>query len=183
MSLQDLLPLDESQIDMVTTVVHQWCKCHHVPIESGRCQSRTRRRVFVSSARLSPRPLHADRAVQAADRIVSPLKSRWIFAHARFNCWMAKPPRSRRLFGPPTNHRGRDRESLAIRRSRTFRLVPCPRALSPVWRSQKQAAEGTGLGFRNKMGRVPFSRPHRAERRLQPASPILPLHLRPALLA
>ena len=36
MSLQDLLPLDDSQIDMVTTVVQQWCKCHHVPIESGR---------------------------------------------------------------------------------------------------------------------------------------------------
>jgi hypothetical protein len=36
MSLQDLLPLNESQIDMVTTVVDQWCKAHHVPIESGR---------------------------------------------------------------------------------------------------------------------------------------------------
>ncbi|AJD42644.1 hypothetical protein RGR602_CH03335 [Rhizobium gallicum bv. gallicum R602sp] len=36
MSLQELLPLDDSRIDMVTTVVHQWCKCHHVPIESGR---------------------------------------------------------------------------------------------------------------------------------------------------
>jgi hypothetical protein len=36
MSLLDLLPLDESQIDMVTTVVHQWCKSHHVSIESGR---------------------------------------------------------------------------------------------------------------------------------------------------
>ncbi|MBB4272816.1 hypothetical protein [Rhizobium mongolense] len=36
MSLQDLLPLDDSQIDMVTTVVQQWCKFHCVPIESGR---------------------------------------------------------------------------------------------------------------------------------------------------
>ncbi|TCU35472.1 hypothetical protein [Rhizobium azibense] len=36
MSLQDLLPLDENQIDTVTTVVHQWCKFHRVPIESGR---------------------------------------------------------------------------------------------------------------------------------------------------
>ncbi|SCW72969.1 hypothetical protein SAMN02927900_04231 [Rhizobium mongolense subsp. loessense] len=36
MSLQDLLPLDESHIDTVTTVVHQWCKFHRVAIDSGR---------------------------------------------------------------------------------------------------------------------------------------------------
>ncbi|PKA41594.1 hypothetical protein N2599_13870 [Rhizobium sullae] len=36
MSLLDLLPLNENEIELVTTVVRQWCEDHRVLIESGR---------------------------------------------------------------------------------------------------------------------------------------------------
>ncbi|MDP9812309.1 hypothetical protein J2W42_005179 [Rhizobium tibeticum] len=36
MSLQDLLPLDDSDVEMVATLVEQWCRDHCVLLESDR---------------------------------------------------------------------------------------------------------------------------------------------------
>lgn len=35
MYLQYLLTLDDDDIDLVTNVVQDWCKVHHVPLECG----------------------------------------------------------------------------------------------------------------------------------------------------